>query len=710
MNIQTLSLAVIVVTAMFFARPAHAQTPAPTLLEPKRGVLPDTPQNARLVDAVQRGDLTAVQDALRQGASADARTGWEGQPQLTPVTLLAAQGLSDKREKFLPIFHLLIHNVSAPNAADDDTGRTLLMAAVDMDDLDSVKRLVEKGADVNARQTRWPSGGSALLDAVTQGGVKDQTLSPITACLLEHGAAVNVADENGATPLMQAAGMNKTEAVRALLARGADPAARDKHGWTALRYAAMRGWGDVIAVLRDRSPMDLSEAAQFGDAARVRAHLEAGEDPNAPDAQGATPLMAAMKSGSVETARLLLDRGADVNRKRRDGSTALHLAALYGDAPLVGLLLDWGADINAAAPRKAGPPVTPLANAVRQAQADVVALLLKRGADIKHGQGAAALNIAIRDAGNGFVLRPRDVPMSRVPRGDAVYDARGRIIELLLGAGIDVRADHSRALFLAANGGQAGLIELLLNKGADANARGPVGPDGSLDDGQTALMGAIDSWCGAQTDERLLKDGTLSGPDLKDIRENKRFAKRSVELLLAHGADVNRPDARGKTPLMQCVSSGLPALAKMLFARGAEVNAADPEGRTTLMRAAAENDRALVALLLTHHADVNRRDKQGRTALMLAIDDGSNDDYRAYRAARAEDDEALPNRPGTAPPPVPSQELPNPVGHPDIVRLLLRHKAAVNAVAQDGATALSLARRQGFGTVAALLMQAGAKR
>ena len=221
-------------------------------------------------------------------------------------------------------------------------------------------------------------------------------------------------------------------------------------------------------------------------------------------------------------------------------------------------------------------------------------------------------------------------------------------------------------------------------------------------------MAAIEYCSGAQADEHLMKIGVLSGLDIKDVRESQRFGRRSVELLLGRGADPNRPDARGKTPLMQCVSWELPTLPKMLLAHGAKVDAADPAGRTALMQAAAKDDRALVALLLAHHADVNRRDGQGKTALMLAIDDGSNDDYRRYRASRARED-GFP-RPDATPLPVAAKDLPNPNGHPQIVRLLLRHGAAADFVAQDGATALSLARKQGFGPVADLLTQAGAKR
>ena len=322
--------AVLVFAAMLLAGSAHAQMAAGPMT---RIVRPDTPQNLRLVNAVEAADLGGVQAALQAGANADAeaavqvpsgsQVGWRS------VIALSAEALFVKHDKLLPIFRLLLHNEPASSFTIPEKAVVLMYSAVGMSDLESARWLAARGVGINPP---YPSIGSILSASLAREDTRVKTLSPMTAFLLEHGAQVNIQDLEGGTPLMTAAEYGKVDVVRALLAHGADPALRDKRGWTALDWAARMGYDDVIPLLRDRSPMNIYEAAQFGNLPRLRAFLDAGMDPNTVDAAGMTPLMNAAQSGSLAAARLLLDRGAAVNQKQPDGTTALHLAALHGNA------------------------------------------------------------------------------------------------------------------------------------------------------------------------------------------------------------------------------------------------------------------------------------------------------------------------------------------------------------------------------------------
>jgi ankyrin repeat protein len=75
----------------------------------------------------------------------------------------------------------------------------------------------------------------------------------------------------------------------------------------------------------DAGKGDLMDAARTGNAEAVKALLAAGADVNAKDADGNTALMAAAKKGRTppETVKALLAAGADINAKNNKGETAL---------------------------------------------------------------------------------------------------------------------------------------------------------------------------------------------------------------------------------------------------------------------------------------------------------------------------------------------------------------------------------------------------
>ncbi len=105
----------------------------------------------------------------------------------------------------------------------------------------------------------------------------------------------------------------------------------------------------VVQKPRQPSQLDkeLLEAAEYGDAKKVKTLLEAGgADPNTKDEYGSTPLHWAALKGHLDVVELLLKHGADPNVKDEDGSTPLHDAAWNGHADVVELLLKHGADPN----------------------------------------------------------------------------------------------------------------------------------------------------------------------------------------------------------------------------------------------------------------------------------------------------------------------------------------------------------------------------
>jgi ankyrin repeat protein len=152
-------------------------------------------------------------------------------------------------------------------------GLTPLMTASRDDRTSTVRALIARGANVNSRST---SHYTALMIAVgnnnlapmallldSKADVNEGDKDGITALhvasnndmvnlLLQHGALIDKPDGDGLTPLMTASRDNRTSTVRALLARGAekiDVDAKTNNGMSALKFAIIKGYLDIVNVL-----------------------------------------------------------------------------------------------------------------------------------------------------------------------------------------------------------------------------------------------------------------------------------------------------------------------------------------------------------------------------------------------------------------------------------------------------------------------------
>ncbi|HWB99744.1 MAG TPA: ankyrin repeat domain-containing protein, partial [Bryobacteraceae bacterium] len=142
--------------------------------------------------------------------------------------------------------------------------------------------------------------------------------------------------------------------------------------------------------------------------------------------------------------------------------------------------------------------------------------------------------------------------------------------QMLLDAGADVNARNDFGLTpLIAAAGDRDKVRLLLAKGADVNARSKLG--------RTPLMIAA---------------ATAGCSDI-------------VELLIAKGADVTAKDGMGTTALVAATDANETASVKLLLAKGADANGANFLGLTPLMAAAGHNNLEVLKLLLARGANVH---------------------------------------------------------------------------------------------------------
>jgi ankyrin repeat protein len=316
--------------------------------------------------------------------------------------------------------------------------------AVRTNSLSRLRPLVATAADANVRDEEQ---STPLMYAAAVGSTDAVKL------LLDNGADVNAQNGTGLTALMFAS--TDLPKTRLLLDRGANPNLASKLGRTPLFLAAMsQRSADIVRALvgkgADLKTKDtfgntfLMAAASGNDTDTIRIGLDAGIDVNAAPVTGFTPLMESAAAGNVTAVRLLLGKGANVNAVSQAIGTApgpdpksgpvnlrsytpLLLAASSGSPGLIAMLLDAGADINATDARKLTPLM--LATAADHQNLDVMRLLIQRGADqtLRGTQLGTAAEWATKlGAPEGIALLRAEPhqPAPRVVSTEAPLDAR----------------------------------------------------------------------------------------------------------------------------------------------------------------------------------------------------------------------------------------------------------------------------------------------
>lgn len=356
--------------------------------------------------------------------------------------------------------------------------------------------------------------------------------------------------------------------------------------------------GIAIAMLGQASAADLVEAVERGNAAAALELIAAGEDVNAADADGTSPLHWAVYYEHVELVNRLLAAGAEVDAKNDYGSSPISEAAISGNAEIVRSLLEAGADPELAN----ADGETALMIVARSANVEAARLLIEHGADVnatEEWRGQTALMWAAAQNQPGMVAllieHGADVDARSVINNWARqvsaearrhYRPTGGLTPLLLAAregclecarhlldgGADVSLadpDNITPLFLAIDNLHFDTAKLLLERGANPNRWDRWG--------RTALYSAVDMKtvpAGGRPDRASLDDST---------------ALDMIEMLLAAGANPN-VQIKMTQPYRSIVDD-----------RGCDRMLNQP-GPTPLLRAAKAFDTQAISLLLEHGA------------------------------------------------------------------------------------------------------------
>lgn len=436
-----------------------------------------TGRDLRLVQAVKRGDKAAVSTLLQQHVDVNTREG---------------------------------------------DGATALAWAAYRGDQESADLLVRASADVNAANDY---GATPLWLACSKAN------AVMVEKLLNAHADPNIALLSGETPLMTAAAAGSLEAVKLLLAHGANVDAKElKQGQTALMWAVAETHPDIVRVL-----------------------IERGGNINARSSGGFTPLLFAAQQGDLESARLLIQAGADVNEGLRGKSTnpkspasggaqssatPLLIASASGQAELSSFLLEKGADPNAVDSR--GLTALHYA-AARRNMLGTVKSLLAHGAD----PNARLMNDLNSMYGN--------------PEGDRTLPP-GTFGKFSLGA-TEISVKGATPLFQAAIADNPAAIRLLAAAGAD--------PRLGTERNTTPLMVA-------------------AGVGLFETRRggDEQPALDTVKVLIELGSDVNAVGEHKWTALHGAAYSASNQIIQLLVQKGAKLDVMDEYGQTPLSIAA----------------------------------------------------------------------------------------------------------------------------
>lgn len=444
-----------------------------------------------LREAIERGDIVAVEQLLADGADTNL-----------PLDIM----------NWYPL-HLAAH----------------------YGDVTIIQLLYEYDARLNIRTTIL---NTPLLVAIVAGS------TAAALCLIEMGAEVSLANNDGVTPLHWAAEEKNFPVVQHLLVKGADPNAEDKGGITALF---------CVVSSEDRT----------GDESNIiKTLLTYGADPTL--GTKTTALHQAVASGrnhdlllmskvaksleaTVESLETMVKGYPDVLvslPEHSGGFTALYLACLLNKLEAMEILIKLGANVDF----KAHSALTCLSATVVQGNLDAATLLLKSGADPNIGEPTCPT--ALRYA-------------SRTPE-------RIKFVKLLLKYGANVHSSYngSVSLHAAVQGGNLDAVETLLEHGADINS--------TTGNGNTPLMLAA------------------------------RFGNFALLRFLANkGANWRFVCPKGRTALHMACGAGSLLCASFLLGLGDDINKQTLNGLTPLHSAILYSKAEAVAWLLSLGADTS---------------------------------------------------------------------------------------------------------
>ncbi len=428
-----------------------------------------------------------------------------------------------------------------------------------------------------------------LIDAVKKGDLSEVQKR------IKSSVDVNIGDRDGSTPLIWAAFKGHIDIVKVLIEAGANVNAKDQSGRTALIWVAQCEGTKTVQV---QSGIALMRATRCVGTKTVQVLLEAGADVDVKDEDGWTALMWAADRGYTNIVEALIKAGADVNAKDNDGYTALMKAAWCGYTNVVEALIKAGADVNA----RSNVGYTAFSFAKDRRCPEIVAMLEQAASWSRFMNDAAIWMKVERAVEKALQQTNSSIKVNKIALG-MIQAAKGgdlQAVQNFLNAGADVNAknmwgktalDYTKEMkyskivamleHATSRNSKNNAIELKIEGNANVSQQTNSPETNTMD---KDLVNAIISG-DLQAIQKLL----CAGVNVKDKykRTPLMWAIYAGQIDIANalikaGADVNAKDVFERTPLMWAAYTERLDIADALIKAGADVNAKDINGNTAL--------------------------------------------------------------------------------------------------------------------------------
>jgi ankyrin repeat protein len=449
-----------------------------------------------------------------------------------------------------------------------------------------------------------PIGGlraaeTELAGALQKGLFEEEANHNLTAAKESYQAVVGKFDEDrklAATAVFRLGECYRKEGKTAEANQQYERILREFSDQTDLVKSSQTALGPRAASAQAASPVEgAARSAESEEDAAIRSLTKFLQD--SPDMINSdkgkdemTPLQEAVSKGQMRVAAWLLEHKAEINFSN-DKGTALHLAVASGNRSLSEFLLSHGANPNA---RGLGGQ-TPLQLAVSKRFKSICELLLKNKADVnaRDNQQDTALLWATAPEGADLgivelLLANKADPEACSALWHSAFHKNIEVAKCLLAHGANVNApEKNPPLGRAIENGNKEMVELLLDHKADPNLRDWNKKNGN---GMSMLASAI--------------------------RNNRNSA--IPPMLIAHGADVNRLDEGGESPLFWALDRANAPMVELLLKSKADPNLCVNK-TPLLVYAVLMRNLPIAKLLVAHGADVNKNDAEGNSPLFCAI-------------------------------------------------------------------------------------------